>query len=63
MNMGPKIHCRTCGTTIQSKHVHDYVSCECLDERTRIAVDGGGEYLRMSIGDEATWHSVRGEDE
>lgn len=34
--------CRKCGTVIESKHVHDFVSCEC----GAIFIDGGLEYMR-----------------
>jgi len=38
--------CMKCDTLIESKHVHDFVSCKC----GAIAVDGGHEYLRR-VGD------------
>lgn len=34
--------CRKCGDVIESKHVHDFVSCSC----GAVAVDGGHDYLR-----------------
>ena len=34
--------CKKCGCEIESKHVHDYRSCDC----GAIAVDGGKYYLR-----------------
>ena len=34
--------CRKCGTVIESKAVHDFVSCKC----GAIFVDGGLDYLR-----------------
>lgn len=34
--------CTKCGDTIESKHVHDWVTCLCK----AIFVDGGLEYLR-----------------
>ena len=45
--MPPKItrnaaRCRKCGTTVESKHVHDWRACPC----GAIFVDGGREYLR-----------------
>lgn len=36
------IQCRICGGVIESKHVHDFVSCSC----EAVAVDGGHDYLR-----------------
>jgi hypothetical protein len=39
--------CRKCGDVVESKHVHDFVSCKCGE----IAVDGGRDYLkRMAKG-------------
>ena len=37
--------CKLCGDVIESKHVHDYVTCECGN----ISVDGGLEYLRRGF--------------
>jgi len=34
--------CRKCGTVIESKSVHDWVSCSCGE----IFTDGGAEYVR-----------------
>lgn len=39
--------CLSCNTEIESKHVHDYVSCECGN----IAVDGGKHYLKRAATD------------
>lgn len=36
------IKCKKCGDIIESKHVHDYVTCKC----GAVSVDGGHEYLR-----------------
>lgn len=36
------IQCRKCGDIIESKHVHDFVSCSC----GAVAVDVGHDYLR-----------------
>jgi len=38
-----KIKCLSCGVVLESKHVHDFVQCECPNETF---VDGGNEYLR-----------------
>jgi hypothetical protein len=35
------IRCKKCGQVLESKHRHDFVSCECGN-----FVDGGHEYLR-----------------
>ena len=34
--------CLTCGDVVESKHVHDFVTCKC----GAISVDGGNEYHR-----------------
>jgi hypothetical protein len=39
--------CLRCGDEIESKHVHDFVSCSC----GAIAVDGGKEYFKRSAED------------
>lgn len=40
-----KAKCKKCGDIIESKHVHDYVTCKC----GAISVDGGHEYLKRSF--------------
>lgn len=37
--------CLICGDVIESKSVHDYVTCSC----GRLSVDGGHEYIRRSF--------------
>jgi hypothetical protein len=37
-----KIRCKFCGEEIESKHRHDFVSCQC----ERVSVDGGKDYLK-----------------
>lgn len=37
-----KAKCRKCEDIIESKHVHDFVTCKC----GAISVDGGLDYLR-----------------
>lgn len=37
--------CLRCGDVIESKHVHDFVTCSC----GCISVDGGKEYLRRVL--------------
>lgn len=39
-----KIQCKVCGDIVESKHVHDYVTCSCGS----VSVDGGKEYLRRT---------------
>jgi hypothetical protein len=38
-----KIRCRNCGQILESKHLHDFVMCEC---ENKTFVDGGNDYLR-----------------
>lgn len=38
-----KIKCLECGTILESKHRHDFVTCGCKNETF---VDGGKDYLR-----------------
>jgi len=45
-----KIRCKNCGDVIESKTVHDYVTCSC----GRCSVDGGMEYLRRAYTDRRT---------
>lgn len=40
-----KIKCKNCGDIIESKHVHDFVWCNC----GQCAVDGGHSYLSRSF--------------
>ncbi len=43
-NSGPKVKCLSCFDIIQSMYRHDFKWCSCKG----IAVDGGGDYLKMS---------------
>lgn len=43
-NLGPKVKCMSCNQIIQSMFRHDFKWCKCKS----IAVDGGGDYLKMS---------------
>lgn len=40
-----KCQCSNCGDIIESKHVHDFVTCSC----GRIFTDGGHEYIRRGF--------------
>ena len=44
-----KCQCTKCGDIIESKHRHDYVSCNC----GAIFTDGGTEYIRRGFTSEA----------
>ena len=48
---GPKIKCLKCNDIIQSMYRHDFKWCSCKN----IAVDGGGDYLKMSYKDGAQY--------
>ena len=37
--------CLLCGDIIESKHVHDYVTCKCGN----LSVDGGRDYLKRGF--------------
>ena len=37
-----RARCKKCGDVIESKHVHDFVTCKCGS----ISVDGGPSYKR-----------------
>ena len=37
-----KARCKLCGDTVESKHRHDFVTCEC----GKMFLDGGDSYLR-----------------
>ena len=41
---GPKMQCPMCLTILQSRHRHDFVSCDC---KNQAFVDGGSDYLRV----------------
>ena len=43
-NPGHEVQCLQCGDVIQSMYRHDFKWCACKS----IAVDGGGDYLKMS---------------
>jgi hypothetical protein len=47
MILSNKAQCKKCGDIIESKHVHDFVSCDCGE----ISVDGGHDYLKRSAYD------------
>jgi len=49
---GAKIQCDLCGDILQSTHVHDFQACACFrkGKGKGVAIDGGGEYCRMSAG-------------
>lgn len=39
--------CKKCNQVIESKHVHDFVVCECGN----VSLDGGAEYTRVMVKD------------
>lgn len=46
--------CLKCGDIIESKSVHDFVSCSCGE----IFVDGGQEYFRAGAKDEKNFQGM-----
>ncbi len=42
-----KAKCLVCNTVIESRHVHDFVTCPCGN----LSVDGGNDYLRRACKD------------
>ena len=54
------IRCRTCGETLNSRHVHDFVPCKCFKESGGVkgcACDGGLSYLRR-VGMPGEWDDL-----
>jgi len=47
------VRCLKCNTVIESKHVHDFVWCECK----AIFTDGGSDYIRRG-GDLEAMHDL-----
>ena len=47
------IKCNICGDIIESKHRHDFVTCNC----GACAVDGGRDYLKR-CGDRNNWEEL-----
>ena len=51
-----KIRCNTCNATIESKHLHDFVGCDCLPStESWCSVDGGHGYIKRLYGREASF--------
>lgn len=48
-----KAKCLICGEVIESKHVHDYVTCSCGN----LSVDGGSWYCKR-IYETGTWEEL-----
>lgn len=46
--------CTSCGDVLVSRHRHDYVVCQCGN----VAVDGGLDYMRMSVKDLGHYKSL-----
>ena len=57
INSGPKVKCLSCFDIIQSMYRHDFKWCSCKG----IAVDGGGDYLKMSYQPGAKYEVLDGE--
>jgi hypothetical protein len=48
------VKCLNCGQTIESRRLHEMVTCSCGD----ISVDGGRDYFKLSTMDGARWEEV-----
>tara|TARA_Y100000310_G_C20139359_1_gene559545 strand:- start:33 stop:266 length:234 start_codon:yes stop_codon:yes gene_type:complete len=57
-NPGHKVQCLQCGDVIQSMFRHDFKWCACKS----IAVDGGGDYLKMSYTEGSEYKVLEKED-
>jgi hypothetical protein len=55
-----RVTCLHCGATIISRSQHEYVTCRCATESTRVAVDGGEAYQRRGFGLYAWWEEPDG---
>ncbi len=53
MILSNQVRCNHCGEEPWSAHRHDFVWCGCPQEDTRVAVDGGMDYLRRIYGKNA----------
>lgn len=55
INIENRAQCLVCGDVLESKHVHDFVSCTCGN----LSIDGGLEHLSSQIvGDDSTWRPL-----
>jgi hypothetical protein len=45
-----RVHCNHCNTTITSRHRHDFIGCDCIEEDKKIFIDGGLEDGRLLFG-------------
>lgn len=48
------IRCNLCGDEIESKHVHNFVTCKC----GACSVDGGHDYLRRVYKEEGCFTDI-----
>lgn len=53
-NPGNKVQCLLCKDIIQSMYRHDFKWCKCES----IAVDGGGQYLKLSYTENARYKVI-----
>lgn len=61
---GAKLQCDTCKKVVQSTHVHDFAVCDCWGKDKKnpkgFAIDGGGEYCKMSVCEGTTYTIIDG---
>lgn len=57
------VRCLTCNTVIESLHRHDFKWCACYPDNGdyAVAVDGGNDYIKMSVGKMAVWEGIEDE--
>ena len=51
-------YCDNCKTTIESRHRHDWVQCNCVPPNNGIYVDGGLDYSRRGAGINASYQDL-----
>ena len=54
-----RLKCFGCGTVIESRHRHDFVTCTCGD----VSIDGGLDYQRILWSDGARYEIVPDSEE
>lgn len=48
------VRCQKCGDILESKHTHDFVTCQCGN----VSVDGGHSYLKRSFKEYGAWDEL-----
>ncbi len=45
------VQCKLCGVTIESRHRHDFQTCDCGN----ISIDGGEDYWKRAYREPGQW--------